>query len=179
MQETDREICEDIVIVGAGISGLATALALHWLGIRSLVLESFEKLRITGFLHVSADKSQFMSEQSPFQPNKTDAKFNLESRCVMKRKDLLETMEREWPQGTNRYSSKVVPVEEGGPGSLMWSDLGRSLPVQALSARVLIGCDGGNSLGLHYPVYSGRSIKTTLVVLVAPSISLEAGLSQG
>lgn len=29
MQEMDREICEDVVIVGAGISGLATALAPH------------------------------------------------------------------------------------------------------------------------------------------------------
>lgn len=38
---------------------------------------------------------------------------NLESRSV-KRKDLLETMERELPQGTIRYSSKVVSIEEIG-----------------------------------------------------------------
>lgn len=40
---------EDIVIVGAGIAGLTTSLALHRLGIRSLVLESSESLRVTGF----------------------------------------------------------------------------------------------------------------------------------
>ncbi|XP_057974265.1 monooxygenase 2-like [Malania oleifera] len=43
------EINEDIVIVGAGIAGLATALGLHRLGLRSLVLESSDGLRITGF----------------------------------------------------------------------------------------------------------------------------------
>ncbi|KAM7518142.1 hypothetical protein LguiB_017104 [Lonicera macranthoides] len=40
---------EDIVIVGAGISGLTTSLGLHRLGIRSLVLESSDSLRITSF----------------------------------------------------------------------------------------------------------------------------------
>ncbi|KAK3193555.1 hypothetical protein Dsin_024865 [Dipteronia sinensis] len=39
----------DIVIVGAGIAGLTTSLGLHRLGIRSLVLESSETLRVTGF----------------------------------------------------------------------------------------------------------------------------------
>ncbi|MBA0631093.1 hypothetical protein Godav_003121 [Gossypium davidsonii] len=43
------EIVEDVVIVGAGIAGLTTSLGLHRLGIRSLVLESSERLRITGF----------------------------------------------------------------------------------------------------------------------------------
>ncbi|CAB4321214.1 unnamed protein product [Prunus armeniaca] len=49
-----------VVIVGAGIAGLATSLGLHsskqnsnffgcWLGIRSLVLESSDSLRTTGF----------------------------------------------------------------------------------------------------------------------------------
>ncbi|KAK3193543.1 hypothetical protein Dsin_024853 [Dipteronia sinensis] len=42
-------VVEDIVIVGAGIAGLTTSLGLHRLGIRSLVLESSETLRATGF----------------------------------------------------------------------------------------------------------------------------------
>ncbi|KAE9456910.1 hypothetical protein C3L33_11188, partial [Rhododendron williamsianum] len=42
------EIVEDIVIVGGGIAGLSTALGLHGLGLRSLVLEPSESLRITG-----------------------------------------------------------------------------------------------------------------------------------
>ncbi|KAJ0847388.1 putative 3-hydroxybenzoate 6-monooxygenase [Helianthus annuus] len=39
----------DIVIVGAGLAGLTTALALHRLGLRALVLESSGSLRVTGF----------------------------------------------------------------------------------------------------------------------------------
>lgn len=39
---------EDIVIVGAGIAGLATALSLHRLGVGSLVLEQAESLRTGG-----------------------------------------------------------------------------------------------------------------------------------
>ncbi|ONK69814.1 uncharacterized protein A4U43_C05F27020 [Asparagus officinalis] len=39
---------EDIVVVGAGIAGLATALSLHRLGFRSLVLEQGESLRTGG-----------------------------------------------------------------------------------------------------------------------------------
>lgn len=39
---------EQVVIVGAGIAGLATALSLHRLGVRSLVLEQAESLRIGG-----------------------------------------------------------------------------------------------------------------------------------
>ncbi|XP_073120191.1 monooxygenase 2-like [Henckelia pumila] len=188
MQEMDTEICEDIVVVGAGISGLATALALHRLGIRSLVLESSDKLRITGFaltlwanawkaldalgigdlvretslqmqgfLHVSSDESPFISEQSPSQPNKAEVKFNFETRCV-KRKDLLETLERELPQGTIRYSSKLVSIEESGKIKLVHLADG-----SVVKTKVLIGCDGANSLvakwlGLQNPVYSGRSV---------------------
>lgn len=39
---------EDVVIVGAGIAGLATAVALKRVGIRALVLERSDGLRATG-----------------------------------------------------------------------------------------------------------------------------------
>ncbi|CAD6341033.1 unnamed protein product, partial [Miscanthus lutarioriparius] len=42
------EESHDIVIVGGGICGLATALALHRKGIASLVLEKSETLRVDG-----------------------------------------------------------------------------------------------------------------------------------
>nr|XP_033509995.1 monooxygenase 3-like [Nicotiana tomentosiformis] len=48
-QKEQMEINEDIVIVGAGIAGLATSLALHRMGLRSLVLESSDSLRTSGF----------------------------------------------------------------------------------------------------------------------------------
>ncbi|PNX69564.1 FAD-dependent urate hydroxylase-like protein, partial [Trifolium pratense] len=47
--ETTKIVEEDVVIVGAGIAGLSTALGLHRLGIKSLVLESWDSLRVTGF----------------------------------------------------------------------------------------------------------------------------------
>ncbi|KAL5057686.1 hypothetical protein RYX36_029290, partial [Vicia faba] len=40
---------EDIMIVGARIVGLSTSLRLHILGIKSLVLESTDSLRASGF----------------------------------------------------------------------------------------------------------------------------------
>ncbi|XXG40373.1 hypothetical protein AAC387_Pa01g1108 [Persea americana] len=43
------EYVEDVVIVGAGIAGLATALGLHRIGLRSLVLESSDRLRVNGY----------------------------------------------------------------------------------------------------------------------------------
>ncbi|KAK3434657.1 hypothetical protein EUGRSUZ_D02121 [Eucalyptus grandis] len=39
---------EDVVIVGAGIAGLATSVSLHRLGVKSLVLEQAESLRTVG-----------------------------------------------------------------------------------------------------------------------------------
>ncbi|KAG5569222.1 hypothetical protein H5410_058988 [Solanum commersonii] len=41
-----------------------------------------------------------------------------ESRCV-RRKDLLETLANELPQGAIRYSSKVDSIEESGPSKLV------------------------------------------------------------
>nr|CAB3497048.1 unnamed protein product [Digitaria exilis] len=44
-----QEAVEEVVIVGAGLAGLATALGLHRKGVRSLVLESSPALRTAGF----------------------------------------------------------------------------------------------------------------------------------
>ncbi|XP_070056425.1 monooxygenase 2-like, partial [Nicotiana tomentosiformis] len=79
-----------------------------------------------------------------------------ESRCV-RRKDLLEKLENELPQGAIRYSSKVVSTEESGPMKVVHLADGSTIRTKAL-----IGCDGVNSvaanwLGLQKPVYSGRS----------------------
>ncbi|GAB4853137.1 hypothetical protein Ancab_017321 [Ancistrocladus abbreviatus] len=46
------ELVEDILIVGAGVSGLTTAVALHRLGLRSIILESANSMRASGF-HLS------------------------------------------------------------------------------------------------------------------------------
>ncbi|XP_040363932.1 monooxygenase 2 isoform X2 [Rosa chinensis] len=135
------QVVEDVVIVGAGISGLTTALGLHRLGIRSLVLESFHSLRITGFAlttwtnawkaldaigvgdylrqqHLTLLGNVVFSRISGLQTFemsfKEKGKYgDHENRCV-KRKLLLEALASELPSGTIRFSSKVVSIEESG-----------------------------------------------------------------
>lgn len=180
----------DILIVGAGLAGLTTALALHRLGLKSLVLESSESLRITGFALTlwtnawkaldavgigdslrqkstqmkgfkiaSPDSGLFVSEQALDK----DGKFEgYESRCV-KRKDLLEALVKELPPGTIRYSSKVATVDE-----LDWFKLVHLADGSILKTKVLIGCDGVNSvvakwLGLDPPLSVGRAAIRGLV----------------
>ncbi|KAK6118924.1 hypothetical protein DH2020_047332 [Rehmannia glutinosa] len=182
---------EDIVIVGAGLAGLSTALGLHRLGIRSLVLEWSESLRNTGFaltmwtnawraldavgvgdilrekslqiqgFQVSSWNSSLPSSVKAPEADLKPEKF--ESRCL-RRKDLLETLERELPQGAIRYSSKIVSIEESGIFKLVHLSDG-----SVFRAKVVIGCDGVNSmvakwLGLENPVSAGRSAIRGFVV---------------
>ncbi|XP_030450757.1 monooxygenase 2-like [Syzygium oleosum] len=178
------ESVEDIVIVGAGIAGLTTALGLHRLGIRSLVLESSDGLRTTGFalatwtnawraldavgigeplrpLHNQLFGMQIISTISGLctaerQLDATDTQRGHEIRCVQRR-TLLETLANELPSSTIRYSSKVVSIEESGYLKLVHLSDG-----SILKAKVLIGCDGVNSavakwLGFKKPAFVGRS----------------------
>ncbi|GFZ10478.1 FAD/NAD(P)-binding oxidoreductase family protein [Actinidia rufa] len=174
---------KEIVIVGAGIAGVATSLGLHRLGIRSLVLESSDKLRTTGFaltlwtnawraldaLGIGDSLRQHYPRISKFQvmtasssqisadgEGKDSSSGNNESRCV-RRKELLESLQRELPHGTIRYSSKVVSIEDSGHHKLLHLADGSTI-----KTKVVIGCDGVNSvlakwLGLEKPVNSGRS----------------------
>ncbi|KAK4387430.1 Monooxygenase 2 [Sesamum angolense] len=97
------------------------------------------------------------SLRSQQQAHSADHKFDKsESRCV-RRKDLLETLERELPQGTIRYSSRIVSIEESGRLKLLHLADGT-----VVRTKVLIGCDGANSmvakwLGLQSPVNDRRS----------------------
>ncbi|KAK9944190.1 hypothetical protein M0R45_009768 [Rubus argutus] len=178
------QLVEDVVIVGAGISGLTTSLGLHRLGIRSLVLESFDRLRITGFAFTTwtnawraldaigigdylrhqhetllgIDVSSRISGLQTFEMSfKAKGKYgDHEVRCV-KRKLLLEALASELPSGTIRFSSKVVSIEESGYFKVVHLADGT-----ILKAKVLVGCDGVNSvvakwLGFKPPVFTGRS----------------------
>ncbi|KAK3412737.1 hypothetical protein EUGRSUZ_I01436 [Eucalyptus grandis] len=78
-----------------------------------------------------------------------------EFRCVQ-RKILLETLEKELPSGTIKFSSKVVSIEESGCLKLIHLSDG-----SFLKAKLLIGCDGVNSalakwLGFKKPASVGR-----------------------
>ncbi|KAK9156287.1 hypothetical protein Sjap_003767 [Stephania japonica] len=135
------EIVEDVVIVGAGIAGLGTALGLHRLGLRSLVLEASDGLRVTGFaltmwsnawkaldalgVRVALRRKHLLVDGAVLSTSVTGATLsqisyqgkgkygNRETRCV-KRKVLLETLAEELPQGTIRFCSKVSSIAEDG-----------------------------------------------------------------
>ncbi|XP_043688029.1 monooxygenase 2-like [Telopea speciosissima] len=176
------ETVEDIVIVGAGIAGLTTALGLHRMGLRSLVLESSESLRATGFAfltwtnawkaldavgigdtlreeHVQLDGLESVSTisglSSSYMSFKAPISKGNEVRAV-RRKLLLDALVKDLPPGTIRFSSKLVSIEESGNLKLLHLADGSFLKTKAL-----IGCDGVNSiiakwLGLETPVFSER-----------------------
>ncbi|CAK7329464.1 unnamed protein product [Dovyalis caffra] len=177
------EVVEEVVIVGAGIAGLATSLGLHRLGIRSLVLESSANLRVTGFAfttwtnawraldavgigHSLRQQHGFLDGlvASPTVGSKPGAEISFkvqgtngdhEVRCV-RRKLLLEALEKELPIGTIRYSSKVVSIEESGYFKLL-----HLADDTIIKTKVLLGCDGVNSvvakwLGFKKPAFTCR-----------------------
>ncbi|KAL1295756.1 uncharacterized protein LOC110262370 isoform X2 [Arachis ipaensis] len=138
METTKVLVEEDIVIVGAGIAGLTTALGLHKLGIPSLVLESSDKLRATGFalsiwkngwkaldavdaantlrskhpqLQGSGTTSLITGQQTSTISFKELGKNEI--RCV-RRHIMLEALASELSSDTIRYLSKVVAIEESG-----------------------------------------------------------------
>ena len=176
--QRQEESGEDIVIVGAGLAGLAAALGLHRKGVRSVVLESSPSLRASGFafatwpnafraldalgvgdqirkLHLHIEGLRVMSASTGEIAKKVD--FRDEFRCV-RRDVLLQVLAAELPTGTIRYSSKIVSIDEHGDGAKMLHLADGS----TLRAKVLVGCDGINSvvarwLGLAKPSHSGRS----------------------
>ncbi|XP_073126867.1 monooxygenase 2-like [Henckelia pumila] len=176
----------DVVIVGAGIAGLATASGLHRLGIPSLVLESAHSLRTTGYylgmwpnawkaidalggigqilrakhtqltgIVTTSVVSGEITADRPIKPADLEGDSGL---YAVNRKTLLETLENELPRGTIKYSSKVVQIEDNSDGfkSVHLAD------GTIVKAKVLIGCDGVNSvvakyLGLSKASSAGRS----------------------
>ncbi|CAA7391445.1 unnamed protein product [Spirodela intermedia] len=178
------EATEDVVIVGAGIAGLATALGIHRLGLRSLVLEWSDSLRSSGFaltvwanawraldelgvadslrrqhlLHraviIGSAATGDITSKRAFEAR--DQGEQPEVRCV-RRSLLVDVLAKELPNGTIRFSSKVVHIEEQGTLKLLHLADGSTV-----RTKVLVGCDGVNSvvakwLGLRGPAYAGRS----------------------
>ncbi|XP_061364748.1 monooxygenase 2-like [Gastrolobium bilobum] len=157
----------NIVIVGAGIAGLTTSLGLHRLGIQSLVLESADTLRGTGFAfsqwknawmaldtlgvgdilrhqHVqlcgSVTTSLITGQQTSSTSFIDKGKNGVgEVRCV-RRRLMLEALANELPSGTIRFSSKVVSIEESGFSKILHLADGTTI-----KTKVLIGCDGVHS----------------------------------
>lgn len=180
-----NEQCEGILIVGGGIAGLATAVALQRVGLKSLVLERADSLRTTGtalplmtnawraldvlgvadslrLKHPQIQGAQVTSFPSGFTKQLSytgSGKLgNHEVRCV-KRRLLLETLAKELAPGTIRFNAKVVSIQQSTNSSLTTVNLEEGAVIRA---KVLIGCDGAHSivarsLGLQAPSLSGRS----------------------
>ncbi|VAH87671.1 unnamed protein product [Triticum turgidum subsp. durum] len=189
--QRQEESGEDIVIVGAGLAGLAAALGLHRKGVRSLVLESSPALRASGFafatwpnafraldalgvgdeirkLHLHIEGLRVMSASTGEIAKKVD--FRDEFRCV-RRDVLLQVLAAELPTGTIRYSSRIVSIDDGDDDGAKILHLADG---STLRARVLVGCDGINSvvarwLGLAKPSHSGRSATRGLAPATTPT----------
>ncbi|XP_030517160.2 monooxygenase 2-like [Rhodamnia argentea] len=184
---------EEVVIVGAGIAGLATAVALKKVGVRALVLERTEGLRATGAalglfpnawhaLDALGVSDKLISIYEPlFKVYVTDVKTKAiqevrydaskgsgDEQRLVHRKVLLEVLAEELPPNTIRFSSKLTSVETQ-------VEQGSSICILALEdgtvikSKVVIGCDGVHSriarwLGLSSPVDSGRAAIRGLAV---------------
>ncbi|CAI9095668.1 OLC1v1031663C1 [Oldenlandia corymbosa var. corymbosa] len=176
----DHYVKEDVVIVGAGIGGLATAVSLERLGIKSKVLEQADSLRTGGtsltlskngwgaldvigvgnqlrshFLEIqwARIKSQQGKEMQFF--NFKDADPSQEVRAV-ERKILVETLANQLPQDAISFSSKLASIEkqENGDTLLKLHDGSK------VSAKVVVACDGIGSpvakwMGFTEPKYAG------------------------
>ncbi|PWZ23533.1 hypothetical protein Zm00014a_022165 [Zea mays] len=148
---SSMEESHGIVIVGGGICGLATALALHRKGIASLVLEKSEALRVDGGsigvhvngwrvleqLGVAAELRETANLVTAFHDVWQDEKKSTltpvrKELRWLKRKDLLETMAKNIPAGAIRLGCHVTAIHPSDPGA------------------VLIGCDGSNSVVAKY-----------------------------
>ncbi|GMN31008.1 hypothetical protein TIFTF001_003065 [Ficus carica] len=172
---------EDIVIVGAGIAGLATAVSLHRLGLRSLVLEQAESLR-TGGTSLTLFKngwrvldaigvgnelrSQFLEIQG-MVVNSEDGrelrsfKFKDEDESqevrAVERRVLLETLANQLPPDSVLFNSKLTNISKSGNGETLLELVDGT----QLSAKIVIGCDGIRSpiakwMGFADPKYVGH-----------------------
>ncbi|KAB1210331.1 FAD-dependent urate hydroxylase [Morella rubra] len=154
----------DVVIVGAGIAGLAAALALKIVGVRALVLERGEGLRTTGAALGLSINAWVALDVLGVGHKLTAIYASCSKRArefsAVHRKALLEALAEDLPSGTIRFSSKVKSIEnqsqEGSEFAVIRMDNGASI-----KAKALIGCDGVHSvvarwLGLRPAVDAGR-----------------------
>ncbi|XP_062153931.1 monooxygenase 1-like [Alnus glutinosa] len=153
----------EIVIVGGGICGLATALALHRKGIASVVLERSESLRATGggigiqangwrALEQLGIASELRQTALTFQlaramwldsgKQKESPVSDGEFRCV-ERSKLVELLAAHLPVGTIRFGCDIISIKLDAHTSTPILDMHDG---SIIKAKVVIGCDGGNSV---------------------------------
>ncbi|XP_040382094.1 monooxygenase 2-like [Oryza brachyantha] len=162
---------EEIVIVGAGVAGLATAVSLRRLGVGATVLEQGAALRAGGTsltlfkngwrvldaigvadeLRAKHLRIQGMKMRSASAAAATDVlrEFSFEEEApgqevrAVERRALLEALASRLPPGAISFSSKLRRVAgQGGPDGATELELEDG---RRIVARVVVGCDGVNS----------------------------------
>ncbi|KAG9153348.1 hypothetical protein Leryth_018043 [Lithospermum erythrorhizon] len=152
----------DIVIVGGGISGLATSLALHKKGFKSIVLEKSDTLRATGgAIGVLVNGWRALDQlgvatqlrQSAIPLNRAwdifidkgkhqELILDGETRCL-KRSDLVQVLANALPSGTIRFGSQILSVKLDAHTNYPTLQLCNG---KSINAKVIIGCDGSRSM---------------------------------
>ncbi|KAJ8769628.1 hypothetical protein K2173_005231 [Erythroxylum novogranatense] len=174
MQRTVEE--EEVVIVGGGIAGLATALAMKRIGIRALVLERSDCLRTSGAalglfpnawiaLDALGVSHKLTSLYAPYSKgyvtniatgaiqevtmSGNPRTRTLQGPRVVHRKALLEALAQELPPDSIRFSSKLVSIEkqDKGDDSIV---IVRLEDGTTIKSKILIGCDGVHSVVAHW-----------------------------
>ncbi|CAN0839941.1 Monooxygenase 2 [Linum grandiflorum] len=173
---------QQVVIVGAGIAGLATAVALHRVGIPSLVLERSEELRTTGAALTLFPNAWLALDalgvshklNSLYPPCSGGSVTDVSTGAVqdvsfsrgngngprpLHRKALLQALANELPTDSIRFGSHLTSIEQGDDSTTAVVHLKDGTSIKS---KILIGCDGLHSvvaqwLGLSPPVHSGRS----------------------
>ncbi|KAK2996636.1 hypothetical protein RJ639_025048, partial [Escallonia herrerae] len=186
------EKVEDVVIIGAGIAGLATAVALKRVGVRAVLLERSDELRATGTAlslfpnaWLALDALGVSHKLTPlYVPTIRGSVTNVGTGATQQisftissggtaprsvhRKVLLEVLAEELPVDTIRFSSKLASLEvqrqKDSPIAVMRLEDG-----DVIKAKVVVGCDGVHSvvarwLGLGSTVNYGRSVVRGLAV---------------
>ncbi|MCL7048001.1 hypothetical protein MKW94_004419 [Papaver nudicaule] len=152
-----------IVIVGGGICGLATALALHKKGIESVVLEKAESIRAAGsaigiftngwYALDQLGLANQLRQKAILLKGCRDIEFNNpkeqevpmgngELRCL-KRSDLVQTLADSLPNETIRFGCHIVSAKFDPINSQPLLHLQDG---SVIKAKVVIGCDGVNSV---------------------------------
>uniref|UniRef100_K3Y7M7 FAD-binding domain-containing protein n=1 Tax=Setaria italica TaxID=4555 RepID=K3Y7M7_SETIT len=169
-----KDVDAEVVVVGGGIAGLATALALRRAGVARgagagvLVLERHAELRAMGAALTIFPNGWFALRAlgvahkltSRYEAYETGEEVRVRA---LDRKALLEALAEELPPGTVRFSSKLVSIDtERAAGDASETVVLRLDDGAVIRAKVLIGCDGVHSvvarwLGLPEPASSGRS----------------------
>lgn len=162
----------DIVIVGGGIGGLATAIALHRIGLNSLVLERSDALRATGAAFAiwangwkaldalgvgdtlrpnypqiegvrGFSKSSGVHKDVPFIKKHTGGSSTTRVESrCVERQALLETLANALPDGSIRFNSKLVSIYKKTGSPFTALELADGT---SITAKIVIGCDGVHS----------------------------------